>query len=382
MKKFIFFQSFLFTVFSLFASGLIAQTTVTASMIHGGIQRNYRLYIPASYNQANPAPLVMNLHGYGSNNIEQEFYTLISRVADTAGFLLVHPNGTLDVNNIRHWNTFGTSNVDDVGFLSALIDTLAGNYNVDLNRVYSTGMSNGGFMSFQLACALSHRIAAIASVTGTMVRTNLAACNPGRAVPVMQIHGTADGTVPYAGDVFFAPVQSLLDFWVSNNSCSSTPVITQLPDIDVNDGSTAEHYLYEGGQNGTVVEHFKIIGGGHSWPGAAINLNVTNMDFSASKEIWRFFSKYTLDGLINVGEINFPKNAVITAWPNPSNGIVNLKFVDVREKRIAIYNATGQVVGDFISNTIQKEVSLSHKGLYLIHVNSGKNNQIVKVINH
>jgi len=382
MKKSVFIQSVLVTVFSLFASGLAAQTSVTASMMHGGIQRNYRLYIPASYNQANPAPLVLNLHGYGSNNIEQEFYTLISRVADTAGFLLVHPNGTLDVNNIRHWNTFGTSSVDDVGFLSALIDTLAGNYSVDLNRVFSTGMSNGGFMSFQLACQLSNRIAAIASVTGTMVRTNLAACNPDRAVPVMQIHGTADGTVPYAGDVFFAPVQSLLDFWISNNSCSSTPVITQLPDIDPNDGSTAEHYLYQGGQNGAVVEHYKIIGGGHSWPGAAINLNVTNMDFNASNEIWRFFRKYTLDGLINVGEINLPKNTGIAAWPNPSKGLVNLKFDDLREKRITVYNATGQIVEDFISNAIETEVLLSHKGLYLIHVSSSESTRIVKVINH
>jgi polyhydroxybutyrate depolymerase len=130
------------------------------------------------------------------------------------------------------------------------------------------------------------------------------------------------------------------------------------------------------------VEHYKIIGGGHSWPGAAINLNVTNMDFNASNEIWRFFRKYTLDGLINVGEINLPKNTGIAAWPNPSKGLVNLKFDDLREKRITVYNATGQIVEDFISNTIETEVLLSHKGLYLIHVSSSESTRIVKVINH
>lgn len=188
------------------AENAITQNTILGSFMHGGLQRAYRVYVPPAYNPTLSAPLIINLHGYGSNNIEQELYTNFKPIADTAGFIIVHPNGTPDFSNTLHWNTFGTSTVDDVGFLSALIDTLSTQLNINQSRVYATGMSNGGFMSFQLACQLGNRIAAIASVTGTMTVTNLGTCQPARPLPVMQIHGTADATVPYLGNFFFAPV--------------------------------------------------------------------------------------------------------------------------------------------------------------------------------
>jgi polyhydroxybutyrate depolymerase len=358
-----------------------SQTTINGSFMSDGILRNYRLYIPEMINPLNPAPLILNLHGYGSNNIEQEAYADFRPIADTAGFILVHPNGTPDGSNNLHWNTFGSSNVDDVGFISALIDTISNSYNIDFNRVYSTGMSNGGFMSYSLACVLSHRIAAIASVTGTMITTTFNACDPQRPVPLMHIHGTADGTVPYNGNVFFVSVQSLLDYWVEHNNCSTTPVITEVPDIDPDDGCTAEHYLYTGGDLGSTVEHYKIIGGGHSWPGAPININITNMDFSASQEIWRFFRQYNLDGLITRLTENNEPDFYVSASPNPSNGLVNLSYADNGPKKIHVYNQLGQLIHHINTYDKNTTIYLPAKGLYFISSSINNSRITTNIVN-
>lgn len=358
-----------------------AQQTITGSFEFDGLNRTYRLYVPSSYNAAESAPLVINLHGYGSNNIEQEVYGDFRPIADTAGFLVVHPNGTPDNFNIMHWNTFGTSNVDDVGFLSALIDTLSANFNIHSDRVYSTGMSNGGFMSFSLACSLSDRIAAIASVTGSMTSAQFSNCSPIRPVPVMQIHGTADATVPYGGNAFFVPVQAVLDFWVDHNNCTTTPFITDVPDIDPDDNCTAEHYLYPYGDNGSVVEHYKILGGGHSWPGAPININITNMDFSASEEIWRFFSQYDLDGLVTNIDDLATKGLSLRIGPNPANGKVWLEMKSMGEAQIIIMNSHGVQIDAFTTHQKKFSVNLPSNGLYFFTFLQNGKIETFKVIN-
>lgn len=359
-----------------------AQQTITGSFEFDGLNRTYRLYVPNSYNPAEAAPLVINLHGYGSNNIEQEAYGDFRPVADTAGFLVVHPNGTPDNFNIMHWNTFGTSNVDDVGFLSALIDTLSTDYNVDVKRVFSTGMSNGGFMSFSLACSLSNRIAAIASVTGSNTSVQLNTCSPERPVPIMQIHGTADATVPYEGNALFVSVQAVLDFWVGHNNCSATPIITEVPDIDPNDGCTAEQYLYPYGDNGSVVEHYKILGGGHSWPGAPININVTNMDFSASEEIWRFFSQYDLDGLVTSQDEITEISDKPHIYPNPSQGTINLNFESYAKRKIIVLNQMGKVIYKVECECTSHRLHLQERGVYFIRTIEAGKSSSMKLLVH
>ena len=147
---------------------LSAQSNLSGTILSGGLTREYLLYVPAVYTGATAVPLIINLHGYTSSNVAQEFYGDFRPIADTANFLIVHPNGTIDDQGNRFWNTFGgNSTVDDVGFIAQLIDSLRAVYNIDPNRIYATGMSNGGFMSYQLACDLNNRIAAIASVTGS-----------------------------------------------------------------------------------------------------------------------------------------------------------------------------------------------------------------------
>ena len=323
-----------------------AQTTLTGTIQSGGLTRDYRLYIPAMYNGNTPVPLVLNLHGYTSSATEQEFYGNFRPIADTANFLIVHPNGTIDGLGNRFWNTFGTgSPVDDVEFLSNLIDSLRTKYNIDPNRIYSTGMSNGGFMSYSLACELSNKIAAIASVTGSMITVNLNACNPQRPVPVMEIHGTADNTVPYNGAALqgFVPIPTLVDAWVEKNGCNPTPIFTPVPNINTTDGCTAEHYRYTGGINGSTVEHYKVIGGGHTWPGQLFPIGVTNQDFNASQEIWRFFSQYRLDVLTDV---TAPEIAA-GEWsvsPNPVSDRLTLRSVNgMRARQIRVFDMLGRL---------------------------------------
>jgi polyhydroxybutyrate depolymerase len=258
----------------------------------------------------------------------------------------VLPNGTIDAQGNRFWNNFlGNSNVDDVGFMRDLLNTLQANYNIDANRVYSTGMSNGGFMSYALACELNDRIAAIASVTGDMIQSKLNACNPARPVPVMEIHGTADDVVPYNGSALntFVAIPTLVAAWVDFNHCNAAPSITQVPNINTTDGCTAERQLYTGGDKGSTVEHYKITGGGHTWPGAAFNIGVTNQDFSACKEIWRFFRQYRLDQLsaTNTPESIDPEWA---AFPNPAQDHLVLLSKDQRPvQRIQVFDALGRL---------------------------------------
>jgi polyhydroxybutyrate depolymerase len=360
------FYAFLLGLF--IVNGLFAQTTVIDSIIHDGIYRNYRLYVPAAYNGSTAVPLVLNLHGYTSNATEQQFYGNFMPLADANNFLLVMPNGTRDNQNQTFWNAFGGSGPDDVGFLSALIDSLNATYNINLNRVYSTGMSNGGFMSYKLACMLSNRIAAIASVTGTMSTVELNNCTPTRPVPVMEIHGTADATVPYNGGTGFTPIPNVMSYWVNHNNCNPVADSADVPNTNTTDGCTALHYVWSGGDNGSSVEHYKIIGGGHTWPGAAFNIGVTNQDFDASTEIWRFFSQYNLTGINAVNEQT--TKSAFSVYPNPSADDFTLSFDNASVKTVTLINAVGQVVQRFTVADKQAVVSPAVAGLYIVTVST------------
>ncbi len=281
-----------------------SQQTINGSITHGGLQRDYILYVPSSYSPGTEVPLVLNFHGYTSNATQQMWYGDFRSISDTAGFIIVHPEGTLDNTGITHWNVgWGGSSVNDVSFTEALIDSLRSTYSIDNNRIYSTGMSNGGFMSYHLACELSNRIAAIASVTGSMNTGRFSTCNPTHPTPVMEIHGTADSTVLYTASSFTESIPDVMNFWANYNNCSTTPLTTNVPNTNTADGCTAEHQIWENGDNGVTVEHYKIIGGEHSWPGAFFQNGVTNYDINASEKIWEFFNKYDVNGVISTTNI-------------------------------------------------------------------------------
>jgi polyhydroxybutyrate depolymerase len=347
-------------------SGARAQTTLIDSIIVDGIYRSYRLYIPASFNAAT-RPLVLNMHGLGSNAIEQQYYGNFMPIADTVGFYVVMPQGT-SINGTTYWNVGfpGSGNVDDVKFLSVLIDTLARRYPIDITRVYATGMSNGGYMAHLLGIRLNNKIAAIASVAGSIVPSVYAGANPGRAVPAMQVHGTADPTVPYPGFAYGVSVDSIVAFWLRNDGCNPIPVQTSVPNTNTADGCTAEHFVWSGGMAGSTLELLRINGGGHSWPGSPAVLGVTNQDFSASAEIWRFFSQYQLSTPTAVGTTTSP--AFFHLMPNPAR---NMLQIDAKGQGvITIYDQAGRL----LLTTKEKVVDVSRLpgGNFLLQFNNGR----------
>jgi polyhydroxybutyrate depolymerase len=363
---------FLFTImFPLFC---LSQQTISGSIVHDGLQRDYILYIPANYSGSTAVPLILNFHGYGSNATEQMWYGDFRSISDTAGFLVVHPEGTL-FNGITHWNVGGWtigSTVDDVGFTGALIDSLSSVYNIDAARVYATGMSNGGFMSFLLACQLSEKIAAIASVTGSMTPETYNNSNPQHPTPVLQMHGTADGVVPYNGAFYTEPIAEVLQYWVEYNNCNTTPVFTELPDIDPNDGSTVEHYAYNDGFSGVSVEHYKIIGGGHTWPGSAFGGAGTNNDIDASVEIWNFFSKYDINGLIGTTAIHLfgDENVKLNVYPNPAKSYIIIENDIINQVEYELFSTMGErlISGTIASCRQQVDLPDLLPGIYFLKV--------------
>ncbi len=345
--------------------------TISDSIVSGSIYRKFRLYIPTSYtNPSVPVPLLFNLHGYGSNATQQQVYGNFMPVADTARFLIVHPEGTAPLGS-QYFNAGFGPGVNDVLFMSDLIDSLKLSYNIDEDRVYSCGMSNGGIMSYYLACLSPNRFAAIASVTGSMLNAwfNL---SPNRPFPVMQIHGTNDATVPYAGNANFVHVDSMVKKWVQHNQCNTSPITYSVPDIVPGDGATALHYRYTGGQNGAEVEFYKVINGAHTWPGASIPIGITCMDFNASYEIWRFFSKYKKTQLItNTNDDILNKYQKIVLYPNPARQEVWLKHELENSPTIELINQMGQLVKcdiTYYKETVSINMQNLSTGVYFIKI--------------
>ena len=362
-----------------FTFPISAQQTINESIIHDGIQRNYIVYIPEIYDGSSAVPLVLNFHGYGSNATQQMFYGDFRDIADTEGFLLVHPEGTLSNGN-QFWNVGfpGTtsSTIDDVGFTEALIDELANSYAIDLDRVYATGMSNGGFMSFLLACQLSEKIAAVASVTGSMTPGTFNDCNAQHPTPVLQIHGTNDSVVPYDGNsIWTLPIVDVVSYWVNYNNCDTTPTTTTFPDLDLSDGSTVEHSVYEDGDLGSTTEHMKVIGGGHTWPGSIINTPGTNQDIDASMEIWSFFSRFDINGPLSVNEF---ENRQVSIYPNPTNSTINLSLNFSEEVNYELFSPLGQqlIIGTIKSSNQKIDVSNLPPNIYYLKLA----NQVFKIL--
>ena len=372
-------KSLLICVLSLcFHFCCFGQLTLNKTITHGGLTRSYILYVPASYLSTTATPLVFNLHGYTGSAANIMFYGDLRPVADTAGFILVVPNGTVDANGNTYWNANWGGTVNDVDFISVLIDSVSAAYNINQSKIYSTGFSNGGFMSYVLACELSNRIAAIASVAGSMTLGDPPTCIPLHPMPVLEIHGTADGTVSYTGSNFSEPITDVINYWINANNGNTTPAITAVPNINTTDNCTAEHYLYTDGDNCVEVEHYKILNGGHTWPSAPYNTGTTNKDINAARLIWEFFLKYDINGklgcnLTSIDDNN--KNEIyLNIYPNPSHDFLNINWnKPTKSTTIKIINTLGKEV---MSTHIEEETyytSLSiqnlKRGIYFVEIN-------------
>lgn len=275
------------------------------SLTHAGITRTYRLYIPTIYVVEKPksVPLVIVLHGDGGNAKNAARVTGFSQKANTEGFIVVYPNGTgwIGRNIFLTWNSGNCcgyaleNNIDDVGFIKALIEKLEHELPVDQKRIYVTGISNGAMMSYRLACELSDKIAAIGPVAGAL---NVKDCKPAYPVSVVIFHGKFDDHVRYNGgqslkmadnhDRTDTPVSYAVSFWTKNDQCSGTS--------EKEEKGRLVKELYTGGLSGTEVLLCTIIDGGHAWPGGKktgyIGADEPVYGISATDLIWEFFNSH------------------------------------------------------------------------------------------
>ncbi|MFH0909710.1 MAG: PHB depolymerase family esterase [bacterium] len=283
-----------------------ASGSTKVDLTFGALDRFYIIHVPYSYDKAKPTPLVINMHGGGGNPAQQQRDSGMDKVADENGFVVVYPAGSGKMKerfltwNIGMSDTYATiNNIDDIGFLRAVIKDVSGNYTIDKKRVYATGFSQGAMMCYKVACEMSDVFAAVAPVSGVM-QVPRSDCKPARAMPIIHFHGLEDPNVAYKGGV--GPkahdkvprpgVQESIDFWLAQDGIDIKPV---------KQGRTgqAEFKEYGPGKNGAQIILWTLDDGGHAWPGGNSSLpewkvGKVNKDVRASDLIWSFFKKYSM----------------------------------------------------------------------------------------
>jgi len=286
-------------------------------LMFGDVDRSYLVHMPPQAAGGVPLPVVLNLHGAGSNARQQEGVSKMDAAADRHGFIAVYPNGTSRLDAHYTWNAGAccgyaiARQVDDVGFVLALLNDLAARTPIERRRVYATGMSNGAMMSYRLAAEASEHIAAIAPVAGSMVSRDFAPSHP---MPIMAFNSVDDPLLHYSGG-YGRQVHSLfhrnlgnpgveegLAKWRKFDGCPEqpqvAPTLSGKPATN-NHGITATRYEWGPCQRGVEVVLWKFTGSGHVWPGGiqgrfewVLGRGTDLVD--ANEEMWNFFTKYEL----------------------------------------------------------------------------------------
>jgi polyhydroxybutyrate depolymerase len=279
------------------------------TLAFGGMNRSYIVHTPAGYDGKTLLPVVFVFHGGGIGSAAQAERSYgFTDLADHMKFMAVFPDG-ID----HHWNDLrdasrlgAAGQVDDIGFVAALIDQLATEYRIDRNRVYATGISNGGIFAYTLAARLADRIAAIAPVAGNLAEPLASSFGPSQPISVIAFNGTADQFVPYTGGKVAGAgdaggrVLSAADtirLFVKADACSSITEET-LPTHRPNDGTTVRREVHGACRDGAEVVLYTIEGGGHTWPGHPAGLlygaiaGRTTRTIDATTLMWEFFENH------------------------------------------------------------------------------------------
>lgn len=285
-------------LFFIVLSCAVSPTKAQETFDYDGIERIYYLDMPELL--APGAPLVFVLHGYKGSADIIRFYSGWSALAESEGFAVCYPQGTLDDLGISHWNAnLGISDADDHGFLVALAEHLQVQYELGTSCTYACGMSNGGKMSYSLACEHPETFRAVGSVTGAMSGYDFIHCNPSEPVPIVHLHGTADLVVGYNTGVGnanwgMAGVPEIIDFWTELMGTTASDQIT-LPNQEFLDITTVEMIRYHGAPSGQEFHHYRVVGGGHDWFGAW-----GSQDVQSTEVIWSFFDTHCSGGFNNI----------------------------------------------------------------------------------
>ena len=277
--------------------------------------RSYRFYLPQSYNGENSMPLVFVLHGYPANSNDIMSYTELNEKADDEGFIAVYPNGGTDLSTFFYyfinygywgfwgfyWNCWDYYDCDDVGFIRKLIDNFQSEFNIDENRIYVTGWSNGGMMSYRLGAELSDIIAAIGPVGGSIggvwnywedeysLLSQYIIPEPENSLPVIVFHGMNDSSVPYDGvknpeteDILLYSVNESVGFWVEHNNCDPNP------QINISDSGNIISRTYTNDNRDFDVVLYTVVDGEHEWFGSSYS----PCEISINDIMWEFFENH------------------------------------------------------------------------------------------
>lgn len=269
-------------------------------------KRTFLVHVPRKI--AHPVSLVVALHGGGTNGAAMESLSGLSGTADANGFIVVYPNGSGRLKKILTWNGGDccgyaqVHDINDTAFFQDLIDHMIRQYQVDPCRVYIAGISNGAVMAYRLAAEMPERIAAIAVVSGTLGLDTVTIRKP---VPILHFHGTEDQYIPFEGghgkrsleNTQHRPVMETIRLWVNINDTVATPLEEEIPDR-FEDGTRIVRYTWKAKHDKDNIVLYKIIGGGHTWPGRPhmkLLFGSTTRELSANEIMWRFFSNHVKD---------------------------------------------------------------------------------------
>lgn len=289
------------------------------SVVVDGVSRSFMVHLPAGYNGARPLPVVMAFHGLGMNSTMMFGLTGFTGLADRKNFIVVFPNGSGG-----RFQDGLAQGPDDVAFVRAMLDKLQRGLSIDTKRIYACGISNGGYFTQLLALSMPDRIAACGVVASTLTAGAKACASGGRAVPIVFFEGVDDPLLPWGdgrskdlgklGEALgisalgsidsplakmggLATVPETIEFWTSNNRAPSSAQVSALPDRAPGDGTRVEMHSYGGGANQVLL--YRIIGGGHTWPGSlnikavsGISGNISQ-DIDATELLWDFFSRHS-----------------------------------------------------------------------------------------
>lgn len=277
----------------------------------GGRRRAFSVYVPSG--PARGLPAVFLLHGGGVSTVQVRRYTQgrLDALAEKERFLVVYPEGVAHAWNggIEKLSKTSREDVDDVGFLAAVAERLVKGRGADRRRLYAVGVSNGGSMVHKLACKDAGRWAAAASVAGSFGTEAAASCRPSRPVPILMVHGTADPInawggheirllVTTTGSILTAPEAAAK--WAALDGCSGVAERSDLPDKDPDDGTRWRLTAWRGCRAGAEVLLYKVLGGGHTWPGAEPAYHVvigrSSRDVDFEPLLWEFLARHALPG--------------------------------------------------------------------------------------
>ena len=348
------------------------------SFSHHGIDRDYIYYEPEGLEEN--SPLVFVMHGYSGDAENIRNYSNMNDIADEYGFAVCYPRGTLDDSGNRFWNVgydfHPNETVDDVDFLKELASFLQTSNSLSIDKIFATGMSNGGEMCYMLACQASDTFSAVVSVAGMMLQNIVNNCNPTNLISLFEIHGVDDNVNLYNGDPtssggwgVYPSIPVTIDYWAELNNCTEFST-EDLPNINTTDGSYVISEKNFGAENNNEVWLYKVYGGGHDWPGS----QGSNMDIDASLEAWLFFDHVMNN---NLG-VNYNEDINYFVYPNPAKDSFSISS-SAETISFAIYNILGDKVleGD---NKINIDITSLSSGVYFVNIANNNSKSVKKLI--